>query len=182
MRHVILSSVASPDLQYFSTLSHKRHHFRKRKTLLKMEYVFWFSQKILSETFLILRRTERGIIINVHRSSRKIPVILVGVEWILNFLNRFSKNTQISKSMKIRPVGAELFHVDRKTYIQTDMMKLSVTFAILRRHLKILHGANITLMRCICISERTATLSLHTLRGFFLVQDIPLCLKYNNKK
>ena len=30
------------------------------------------------------------------------------------FWDRFSKNTQISNSMKIRPLGAELFHVDGK--------------------------------------------------------------------
>ena len=30
---VILSSVASPAVQHFSTLSHKRHDFRKRKNL-----------------------------------------------------------------------------------------------------------------------------------------------------
>ena len=34
------------------------------------------------------------------------------------------KNTQISNFMKIRPVGAELFHVDR----QTDMTNLRVAF------------------------------------------------------
>jgi len=33
----------------------------------------------------------------------------------LNFIDRFSKNTQILDSKKIRPVGAELFHVDRWT-------------------------------------------------------------------
>ena len=37
--------------------------------------------------------------------------------WI--FLNRIWKNTQISNFMKIRPVGAELFHADRRT----DMTK-----------------------------------------------------------
>ena len=30
------------------------------------------------------------------------------------FLDKFSKNTQISNFMKISPVGAELFHADRR--------------------------------------------------------------------
>jgi len=33
----------------------------------------------------------------------------------VNFLGSFSKNTQISNVMKIRPVRAELFHADRRT-------------------------------------------------------------------
>ena len=42
----------------------------------------------------------------------------------LIFLNRVSKNIEISDLMKIRPVGAELFHVDGRT----DMTKLIVAF------------------------------------------------------
>ena len=33
----------------------------------------------------------------------------------MKLLERFSKNTQISHLMKIRPVGAEVFHADRRT-------------------------------------------------------------------
>jgi hypothetical protein len=33
----------------------------------------------------------------------------------LNFLDRFSKNTEIYNFMKIRSVGVELFHKDRRT-------------------------------------------------------------------
>jgi hypothetical protein len=36
----------------------------------------------------------------------------------------FSKNNEIPNFVKIRPVGAELFHADR----QTDMTKLTVAF------------------------------------------------------
>jgi hypothetical protein len=43
--------------------------------------------------------------------------------WIF-FLERFSKNPQISNFMKIRPVAAQLFHADGRT----DMTKLIVAF------------------------------------------------------
>ena len=53
------------------------------------------------------------MIVKVHRSSCKIPVILVPFEWNLNFFDKFSKkNIQISDFMKISPVGTELFHAD----------------------------------------------------------------------
>ena len=49
----------------------------KKKPLLNIKCMFQFSQQFLSETFLILRRTERDIIINVYGSSCRVPVILV---------------------------------------------------------------------------------------------------------
>jgi len=51
----------------------------------------------------------------VHQSSCKIPVIIVRFQLNFTFLDRFSKKFQISNFIKIRPVGAELFHVDRWT-------------------------------------------------------------------
>jgi len=51
-----------------------------KKKLLKMQCVFLFFLQPLSETFLILRRNERGTIINVHRSSYQIEFSRKGVE------------------------------------------------------------------------------------------------------
>ena len=48
--------------------------------------VFWFSQKLLSETFLILR-IQRDIIIHVQWTSRKVPVILSDSEIFHFFCN-----------------------------------------------------------------------------------------------
>ena len=94
------------------------------KKLLNIKYVFLLSVQLLSETFLILRRSERDMIKNMHCPSCKVPVILVRT---LNFLDRFSKNAQISNLMKIRPLGAESFHTDRRTGM-TDITKLIVVF------------------------------------------------------
>ena len=52
----------------------------------------------------------------------KYLLVLSDFNAIWNFLDRFSKNGQTSNFMKVRPVGAELFHADG----QTDMTKLIV--------------------------------------------------------
>jgi hypothetical protein len=88
----VLSSVACRALQYFTTLSHKLNDLKKkeRKRLFACKMCVLFPPRLLSETFLILRRSERDVIKNVHRSSCKVPIhfscqILIN----LNFLDGF---------------------------------------------------------------------------------------------
>jgi len=59
MRRIVFCGLYGSTI--FSTLSLKRHDFRK-KMLLNTKCVFWFSLQLLSETFLILRRYEGDII------------------------------------------------------------------------------------------------------------------------
>ena len=47
-----------------------------RKTLLNIKHVFSPSLRHLSEELLVLRRNQRDITINVHRSSRKYALFL----------------------------------------------------------------------------------------------------------
>ena len=86
----------------FFPMSYKRHDFRK--TLLNIKYVLWISLPPLTETFVILRINWRATIMNGHRSSCNVPVIVVRLQSNLNFLDIFSKNVQILKFMKIRRV------------------------------------------------------------------------------
>jgi hypothetical protein len=109
---------------FYSKLFHKRHDFRGVGEWLNTKCVFWFFLQVLSEIFLILSRTEWDIIIKLLRSPFIVPVILVRFYWNLNFLNIFSKNTEISNFMKILLVGAKFFHADGRT----DMTKLTVAF------------------------------------------------------
>jgi hypothetical protein len=51
---------------------------------------------------------------NAYLPACEVPFILVRLEWTLNFLDRFSKNTRMLRYMKIQPMGAELFHTDRQ--------------------------------------------------------------------
>jgi len=47
-------------------------------------------------------------------SSCKVSAILVRFSQNLNFLDRVSKNSEISNFMKFRPVGTELFHAGKQ--------------------------------------------------------------------
>jgi len=65
----MLEPVARPTLQYFPTLSHKRHDFQK-KVIEHKTHVLIFSAWF-GESFLIIRRIKDSFITNLHRSSYK---------------------------------------------------------------------------------------------------------------
>jgi hypothetical protein len=79
------------------------------RNLLDTKCVFWFSLQLSSETFLILRRIQRGIVMNVCGSSCKVPFMLFSFSWNMNLLDRRSKNSETSNFMKICPLGAKFF-------------------------------------------------------------------------
>ena len=96
-------------------------NFRKR--LLSITCVLVFSTTF-AWNILILRRIQQNIIINIGRSSCKVIVILVRFYWLLDFLDKFMKNTCILNLTEIRPVGAEFFHTGR----QRDTIRLFSQF------------------------------------------------------
>ena len=84
--------------------------------------LLWFSLHFLSETF---RRIQWDVI-NLHRTSHKVPIILVRFEWNLN-------STYCQKMLSIKfhensSSGSWVVHVDRQTDGPTDTMKQMVTF------------------------------------------------------
>jgi len=127
MRLITFSSLVSPTLRSFTTLCHIKARYYEKK-LLNIIRVFLFRLQISPETFLILRRIERDMIKNIHWSSSKVHINLVTLQWKLNFLNRFSKNTQILNFVEIRPVGAESFQADGRTDRPIDVPTLTVVF------------------------------------------------------
>ena len=75
MRLIILSFMACLYLPYFYTLSHKRHDLLK-KVITGEVHALFFSTSLF-ETFFIIRKTERDVIINIYWSSCEAPVIIV---------------------------------------------------------------------------------------------------------
>jgi hypothetical protein len=120
----ILSSVTCTALQYFSTLSNKRHDFRKKKKKVpNPKCVCWFYLRLLSQKFYILRINERDMITNVYWSSCKSHVRFYRQ---LNFLwtdfRKILKYQNLWKSVQLEP------SLSMRTDGQTDMTKLIVAF------------------------------------------------------
>jgi hypothetical protein len=98
MHHVVVYG-----LILFTILFHTtswRHNFRKKKSYLMLNVCFEFLYNFFW---------------NIFHSKKN---------WGLNFLDIFSKNTQIPNFTKIHPERAELFHAERRT----DMTQLIVAF------------------------------------------------------
>jgi len=75
VRHIVICGLSGCKY-FFSHYLINSTNFEKKK-FLDIKCVFSFSLQLLSETVLILRVTEPDAIINVHRFSCKVPVILV---------------------------------------------------------------------------------------------------------
>jgi len=73
MRRIILAYVACLALPYFSTLSHEGHDFRDKVRNIKCVVIFL---QLLPVTFLIARIIHPDIIINVHKYSRIISLLM----------------------------------------------------------------------------------------------------------
>ena len=88
------------------------------KTFLNIKCLLIFSPN-LSEIYLILRRIQRDIIINLHMSSCKVSIVLVRVQPNLNFHDRvFEKSSNIK--FHEHPSGGSRFvpcgQTDRQTH------------------------------------------------------------------
>jgi hypothetical protein len=61
----------------------------------------------------------------------------------LKFLDRYSEKAEISVFIKIRPVGAELFHADEQTYGHPEMMNLTVPYRNFMEAPKMRHSVSV---------------------------------------
>ena len=95
------------------------------KKLLSIKCVFWFPLQLLFETFLILRRIQWDVVIDV-KTRVKCPLFLTDFNWIWIMSMNFRKKLQISNFNYIRPVGVEL---SMRTERQTDLTKVNLAKA-----------------------------------------------------
>ena len=116
----LLSSVACPALQYYSTFSHKWHDLRKKGIDYKMCFDFPCNYHL--KILFTLSSTERDMI-KMYIALRVKYTLFVKFEWNLNFLARFSKICHENPSSRCRafPYGRLNGQADRD-------MKLIVAF------------------------------------------------------
>ena len=133
MRYIILSPVACPALPICTTLSDKRHGFRKISS-------WTFSLQLLSETFVILGRIQQDSTIYVDTSSCKVPCYAHGN--ICKLCGWFGNSWRVGWSWprSCHPLvfsrqsfeGVVEFHMCSRNRLvscgQTDVTKLTVAF------------------------------------------------------
>ena len=111
MRRIVICCLSGCTI-FFPHYNINGMSFEKKNKLLNIKCVFWFPIQIWCKIFLILRRIQRYIIMNVDTSCQ---LFLSDCNQIRIFRDRFSKVPQIWNFMKIYPVGNEMFHADGRT-------------------------------------------------------------------
>ena len=98
----------SVEFSFATVFAFKHHVCAAKKKLLNIKRVFWFSlQLFFSETFLILRRSQRDTVANVHTLLCKASAILFGFNETSIFSTDFrKKKLKCQISWNIRPVGS----------------------------------------------------------------------------
>ena len=119
----------------YSIFPHYTARFSGGKKLLNTKCVFWFSLQLISETFLVLRRNGRDMVIGLHV---KYQLFLSDINGTWIFLTDFRKIIIIkfhenpSWGTRALPCG----WTDGQANSRTDMTKLIVAFAILQTRLR----------------------------------------------
>ena len=108
--------------------------FSEKKSL-NIKRVFWFSLQISFKTFLILRRNQRDIVINVKTSLCQVPVIFCWILVKLELSRQIFEKVSNVKLHKNPSSGSRVVSCGR-TDRRTDMTKLIVAFSSLRTRLK----------------------------------------------
>jgi hypothetical protein len=142
------------------------HYLIKRiifgENVLNIKCTFLFTLQLLPETLLILRRNERIIIINLHWSSCKEPVILSHFWSNLDSpRNIFKKTPQTWTFMQIRPLWVMFFQAggrrDTKDVADSRFSQFCET------HLKLYqqHVKPRTFKYSVCFMKRVKTDWIH---------------------
>jgi hypothetical protein len=131
----ILSSVTLPSLESFSTLSHKRHDFRKTVIEHKMCVLIFSTRFVGNISHSMNNRARYGqkCIFVFMQSTQHSCRILMKLEFCPQVLENYSN----IKFNKIPSNGSRVVQY-RWTDRRTDITKLIVAFAILRARLKTL--------------------------------------------
>ena len=104
---------------------HKGHDFQKK--LLNTGCVLWFALQLFVWTFLVLRRVQQDIIINVNTSFKQSTChfcqILIKFQFSQQIFKK-SSDIKYTENLSSGSQGVPCRHIDG----QTDMIKLIVAF------------------------------------------------------
>ena len=111
MRRIVLSSMTSSTVSYFSTLYHKRHDSRQNVTEQRVCFDFLYNFCLAPSH--PENNSEIVIVQNLHVSIRYSCRILIKSEFSSTDFR--GKTLKTLNTIKIRLVGVELFHAGGKT-------------------------------------------------------------------